>query len=384
MFDGVLKRCKKFTGSLLWHGNCQCLPVTRKYVRLYYVLDEINKKEKEKKMEKKMEKKGLVCILFIFMILLLHSIGFAWENIKPMPENHIVSAGNGVMYNGKFYVFAMDTVNHVNRILSYDPVSNTWTTGATLPGYYLGETSVATTGNYLYVVGGCVNTDCRIGTTNKVFVYDMNIINTNHRIRIATHGNGVYEADIDLTQATTFQLTVNISNGWNMVSIPGLNSPNQNVDTWWAYRDQSANVFKYSGGYLPITNATTGEGYWMKHSDDRTYNTGDEWPAGGIQTVTHSPLNGVSGWNLIGGYELSVLAAGVTTNPPGLQSGPIYKYSGGYQVATTIDPGLGYWMKLTGDGQILIPETLSKETKSVEYFSENLGKLIFKDALDFV
>jgi photosystem II stability/assembly factor-like uncharacterized protein len=36
------------------------------------------------------------------------------------------------------------------------------------------------------------------GLPGAVFVYDMNIINTNHRIRIATHGNGVYEADIDL------------------------------------------------------------------------------------------------------------------------------------------------------------------------------------------
>jgi hypothetical protein len=36
------------------------------------------------------------------------------------------------------------------------------------------------------------------GLPEAVFVYDMNILNTNHRIRIATHGNGVYEADIDL------------------------------------------------------------------------------------------------------------------------------------------------------------------------------------------
>ena len=47
----------------------------------------------------------------------------------------------------------------------------------------------------------------------------------------------------------------------------------------------------------------------MKHSGARTYNTGDEWPAGGIQTVTHDPLTAASGWNLIGGYELSATTA---------------------------------------------------------------------------
>ncbi len=39
------------------------------------------------------------------------------------------------------------------------------------------------------------------------------------------------------TGSTTFQLTVNVSNGWNMVSIPGLHPTDQNVSTWWAFRD---------------------------------------------------------------------------------------------------------------------------------------------------
>ena len=36
------------------------------------------------------------------------------------------------------------------------------------------------------------------GLPEAAFVYDLNILATNHRIRVATHGNGVYEADIDL------------------------------------------------------------------------------------------------------------------------------------------------------------------------------------------
>jgi len=179
--------------------------------------------------------------------------------------------------------------------------------------------------------------------------------------------------------ANTFQLTVNVTNGWNMVSIPGLNTPDQNVNTWWAFRDPGANVFKYAGGYQPVTVAAPGIGYWMKHSGALTYNTGEEWPASGIQIVTHDPIAGASGWNLIGGYELAVGTAGVTTNPPGLQEGPIYKYSGGYQTATTLDPGYGYWMKLTAAGQIIIPETMAKG-EVVEYFPEDWGRIILTDA----
>jgi len=183
-----------------------------------------------------------------------------------------------------------------------------------------------------------------------------------------------------IASTTSFQLNVDVSNGWNMVSIPGINPDGQGVDFWWTGKDPAASVFKYNGGYLPIISATPGEGYWMKNSGAQTYNTGDEWPASGIQIVTHDPLEASSGWNLIGGYELVVGTAGITTIPSGLQNGPIYKYSGGYQVATTLDPGYGYWMKLSATGQIIIPETLVKGEKPEEYFPENWGRIVMTDA----
>ena len=43
---------------------------------------------------------------------------------------------------------------------------------------------------------------------------------------------------------TTFQVTVQISNGWNMVSIPGIHPDDQNVDNWWSCRDPAAGVFR--------------------------------------------------------------------------------------------------------------------------------------------
>ena len=217
-----------------------------------------------------------------------------------------------------------------------------------------------------------------------------NYLNQNITIRFFFRSDGYVTADgwyVDNIKITTyegealFQYLVNIVDGWNMVSIfgdfPGGNTP----DNWWAFRDMSANVFRYAGGYQQVTTLTPGTGYWMKHIGNRTYNTGDEWPySGGIQFVPHVPLNGVSGWNLIGVYELVVTAANVTTNPPGLQSGPIYKYLGGYSIATTLDFGYGYWIKLTGDGQIILPEFLAKDGKPVEYFPENWGKIVLTDA----
>jgi hypothetical protein len=203
-----------------------------------------------------------------------------------------------------------------------------------------------------------------------------------HSLAINSNGDvfaGTEDGIFRSISITMFLLTINVNNGWNMVSIPGLNTPDQNINTWWAFRDMGANVFKYAGGYTAVTTAIPGTGYWMKHAGARIYNTGEEWPAGGIQTVPHDPLSGASGWNLIGGYELSVTATNVTTNPPGLQSGPIYRYSGGYAIATTLDPGYGYWIKLNAAGQIIIPETMAKG-EVVEYFPEDWGRIILTDA----
>ena len=182
------------------------------------------------------------------------------------------------------------------------------------------------------------------------------------------------------TAPTTFQLSVSVNNGWNMVSTPGLHPTNQNVTTWWSGKDPAAGVFRFSGGYLPVTTTTPGQGYWMKHIGANIYNTGGEWPAGGIQIVPNAPIAGATGWNLIGGYELSVLTANITTTPGGLRTGQVFGYSGGYTPATNLVPGYAYWIKLTGPGQINIPTSLAKGlAKTTEVNTSDWGKIIITD-----
>ena len=183
--------------------------------------------------------------------------------------------------------------------------------------------------------------------------------------------------------ATTFQLTLNIDNGWNMVSIPGLLPTNQNVNTWWPYRDPAANVFRFvsGSGYQSTNTAIPGKGYWMKQLGANTYNTGDEWPAEGIKIVPHDPINVTSAWNMFGVYEDIVPANGLTTTPPGLIGGPVYGFSGGYFIPTNLEPGHGYWVKLTGAGQINIPDGgLAKGNREVvEWFKDDWGKITITD-----
>ena len=75
------------------------------------------------------------------------------------------------------------------------------------------------------------------------------------------------------TSTNVFQLTISVDDGWNMVSVPGVNPNGQGVDIWWPGKDPTASVFKYSGRYMPITTATPTEGYWMKNLGAQVYNT---------------------------------------------------------------------------------------------------------------
>jgi hypothetical protein len=184
------------------------------------------------------------------------------------------------------------------------------------------------------------------------------------------------------TFVSTFQHTVPVENGWNLVSIPGLHPVNQNVNTWWAFRDPGADVFKFDGSYTSVSTVQPGTGYWMKHVGNRTYNTGDEWPSGGIQYVPNNPINVFGGWNLIGGYDYIAAVSGITTNPPGINTGLVYSYSSaaGYQSADELVPGYGYWINVTAPGIIYLPDPTFRNTKYLsEHFNENTGRIIITD-----
>lgn len=215
------------------------------------------------------------------------------------------------------------------------------------------------------------------GVTTQVYT----LANVSPWLSTIININAIDPPNVLLSSApTTFQLSVSVTDGWNMVSIPGLHPVNQDVNTWWSGKDPNSAVFKFSGGYQVVDTVTPGMGYWMKHLGANTYSTGDEWPAGGINIVPHDPVSAASGWNLIGGYEYDIAVSGITTVPSGLQDSPFYGYSGGYQIANFLIPGNSYWIKLSAAGLINFPETLQKNNSSVDKVMNNWGRIIFTDA----
>ncbi len=239
---------------------------------------------------------------------------------------------------------------------TFNPYTNLWTKQADVPLPVLGSS---------------------LGTVNNGKIWKL----------IVASGMGIYQVEnatqiwTDTTAASTFPLSMTVNANWNLISIPGLHPENQGITTWFPYRDYSANVFRYSGGYQSVTTLEPARGYWLKHNGTRTYNSGDEWPAAGMFVVPHDPIAVNTGWNLIGLYEQTVPTSGLTTTPPGLISGSIYSYTGtGYAVATNLTPGKGYWVKLSGNALLNIPEgTFDKVTDAPGNITEGFGKIIITD-----
>ena len=196
------------------------------------------------------------------------------------------------------------------------------------------------------------------------------------------YSSGVTSNDTTLPAQTTFQLSVPIASGWNIVSIPGLQPTNQSINTWWTFRDPLASVYTFVGGsYQPVDSVQTARGYYMLHTDSRVYNTGDEWPAGGIISVEHASIPVLTGWNMIGGYENSIPVSGLTSTPPGIIiPNTIYGWSGSYYNAVDLEPGLGYWVLVSGDGLINISSLANQKNIFTNDEKKSWGKINIIDA----
>lgn len=189
--------------------------------------------------------------------------------------------------------------------------------------------------------------------------------------------------------ATTFNSTLVVSANWNLVSFPGLHPSGMNVDTLYRFRDLTFSVFSYNGtGYVSVNSMDMGNGYWLNHNGNRIYNwngtvqNGVLYPKLSIAPLSVFQAN--AGWNLIGCYDFEFLVDSIKTNPPGLISGSIFRYvpGGGYGAATKLTPGNGYWIYLTGSGDIIYPNRpvlLKSQEKNI--IDQNWAKILISDAI---
>ena len=106
-------------------------------------------------------------------------------------------------------------------------------------------------------------------------------------------------------------------------------------------------VFIPDSGYNTRDTLLNGLGYWLKFGWDFTTNiVGDSILADTIVVV--------AGWNLIGSISSPIVTDSIVSIPPAITTSNFFGFDGGYNVASNIVPGSGYWVKSSQDGKLIL------------------------------
>jgi hypothetical protein len=143
----------------------------------------------------------------------------------------------------------------------------------------------------------------------------------------------------------TVSVTVDHSEDWNLVGLPA-NVTDSSLPAVYP-EGTGGTLYSYDGAYVEEDALISGEGYWLHFSN------------AGSTTITGSPITSLTvgltaGWNLISGISTSVSIDNID-DPSGIViAGTIYGFDGSYEEANSIEPGKGYWINASADGDITI------------------------------
>jgi hypothetical protein len=132
--------------------------------------------------------------------------------------------------------------------------------------------------------------------------------------------------------------------GWNIVGLP-VSIDNTYYQSLFP-NAEGGTLYTFDGIYQETDSLQLGEGYLLRMTQDDTI------PFIGIP-ITELTINLSAGWNLFSGLSTSISSDVVYSNDI-VYGGTIYGLGGIYYSAETIDPGMGYWIRATQDGEITL------------------------------
>ncbi len=163
-------------------------------------------------------------------------------------------------------------------------------------------------------------------------------------------------------------VSLNFSNGWNLMSVPALTS---NLLINQLFPNTNSNAYYYDGRYIVKDTILPGYGFWLKFS-----NMGSTFVPGTPLTAISIPVK--SGWNLIGSLNTNVPVYTISSVPGNIILTPFYGYNSGYYNSPQIERGKGYWVKVLQDGYLILNSQVYS-TKPILNPSQ-INELILSDA----
>lgn len=141
-------------------------------------------------------------------------------------------------------------------------------------------------------------------------------------------------------------MDINLSTGWNLVSVPFLNN---DMSASNIFSNSSSEIFGYGNGYFAADTLLNGAGYWVKYDNAQSLQI--------CGTPVTASIDVSTGWNLIGPFDTQVAVQNITSTPPNLIISAFFGYNFGYTTADTLMPGNGYWVKTNASGSLQLNTT---------------------------
>lgn len=136
--------------------------------------------------------------------------------------------------------------------------------------------------------------------------------------------------------AITQNITVNA--GWNILSLPVV--PADSLKSL-LFPTSISEAIIYQDGYQLAETLHVGQGFWIKFDAPASIELSGE-------TILENTVDLKIGWNIIGALSSPIPVNTVETDPPGIIVSNFYYYVSGVGLKSTdtLQPGLGYWVKV--------------------------------------
>jgi hypothetical protein len=184
------------------------------------------------------------------------------------------------------------------------------------------------------------------------------VVDTNLGVLTLSNVNSLsrWTASDTLHPLSGFVLSVALRSGWNLLSNP-VTTPSDSVRQLFPNSVFSyAFAFSQSAGYQQQYRLVNGAGYWGKFPFDHANNI-----AGDPRTVDSIAV--LSGWNLIGSISSPVDTSTIVSVPSGIRQSNYFGYNNGYTADPVIIPGMGYWVKVSSNGWLILSSSVSSMSK---------------------
>jgi hypothetical protein len=170
--------------------------------------------------------------------------------------------------------------------------------------------------------------------------------------------NGTYtitvppSGDANFGNFSVTAIPISINKNWNVLSLPAVVLDSK-IST--LFPTATSQGFSYLGAYSPVNNFFPGAGYFIRFGFNQT-----EFVLGQpLDADTIVLANGE--WNLIGSVGHPVAATSLQTIPPGIIDSKLFGFNNGLFLTDTIQPGYGFWIKLTSPGSIILPPASAQQ-----------------------